>query len=83
MSFDNLTAHCLQEPVSRDDEPAPNMRGDVPAEPPRTLPLVEPPQVDFDDARSAFGGHSTAAMLRSLAVFSLCSVQVRRFDQDL
>lgn len=34
------------------------------------------PQLDFDDARSAFAKHGSLTMLRSMGVFSLCSVKV-------
>ncbi len=56
---------------------------DGPEELPRQSVQAEPPQLDFDDAQAAFGGHSTSAMLRSLAVFSLCSVQVSRGSRPI
>lgn len=44
-----------------------------------------PPKLDFDDAQSAFARHSSAAMLRSMGIFSLCSVKplVRNADAIL
>jgi hypothetical protein len=40
-------------------------------------PRVPPPPLQFDDAKAAFAAHSSLSMMRSLAVFSLCSVKVR------
>lgn len=38
-------------------------------------PRATPPQLDFDNAAAAYANHSNAAIIRSLAVFSLCSIQ--------
>ena len=39
-------------------------------------PRMPPPPLEFDNALEAFATHSSLSMMRSLAVFSLCSVQV-------
>lgn len=41
-------------------------------------PRVPPPPLQFDDAKAAFAAHSSLSMMRSLAVFSLCSIKVSR-----
>ena len=61
-----------QEPLPSIDVPVRDL-GDFEWENPR----VPPPPLQFDDAKAAFAAHSSLSMMRSLAVFSLCSVKVR------
>ena len=60
-----------QEPLPSIDVPVRDL-GDFEWENPR----VPPPPLQFDDAKAAFAAHSSLSMMRSLAVFSLCSVKV-------
>lgn len=61
----------LQEPLPSIDVPVRDL-GDFEWENPR----VPPPPLPFDNAKEAFAAHSSLSMMRSLAVFSLCSIKV-------
>lgn len=90
-SLQHLKWHCLPNPNDRTpqpqrvhatfaqaQEPLPSI--DVPV---RDLgnfewenPRVPPPPLEFDNAEAAFAAHSSLSIMRSLAVFSLCSIRV-------
>ncbi len=90
-SLQHLKWHCVPNPNDRTpqpqrvhatfahaQEPLPSI--DVPV---RDLgnfewenPRVPPPPLDFDNAEAAFAAHSSLSIMRSLAVFSLCSIRV-------
>lgn len=83
LSLPSAMLGSCAEPAALRQEPVPSI--DVPV---RDLadfewenPRVPPPPLQFDDAKAAFAAHSSLSIMRSLAVFSLCSIKVRNLSE--
>jgi proline dehydrogenase len=69
-SFASQAAFAVAEPQPSIDVPVRDL-GRFEWENPR----VAPPPLEFDNAQAAFAAHSSLSIMRSLAVFSLCSIK--------